>query len=410
MSAAAAACAVDPARRARQAEAYTALHEGLPPAEFLCEWVPDAPGGPTHALGVATEVQYRKATPPKDGEDDGDETDWLDFARYLGPEGPRRSEYSYHHPWAAQARPTLRVEPGGGEDGGDQLWILTGRYETTRRGIEDRVTPGMKTEPYLHQPHVQPERMPGRATELTTLGRLEWIKYKYPTPSGWREAYLAWPPATAPLLAHDQHGNLRVLHGRYAITERGVEDIMAKRKSSNRSSRRRSTAGVRSNPSAAASRGRASAYSGSESGSQRAWRMILNSAVVGGVAAATGIGMNMLLGNVAWDPGVKAATKIGVGLLGGLGLAFALPTVPSIPAGFAIGGVASGFVDLWYLYVAPRLGLAAAPIIAPVATTTTTSSTTTTVTPPAGQARLPGGMPQGYTGVSPQACAVPRAA
>jgi hypothetical protein len=154
---------------------------------------------------------------------------------------------------------------------------------------------------------------------------------------------------------------------------------------------------------------RAPSKAASADGMQHAQRMILNSVVVGGVVVVTQLAMEMLLAKVAWSAPWKAATKIGVGLLGGVGLAYALPKTPSVPAGFAVGGVAGGLRDFYDLYLARYLPSTSAG----TSSTTTTQTTTqqTTITPPAGQAMLPaGGVPSGYVGYSREACAVPNAA
>lgn len=364
-------CRIDDDRRDLLAQKYTALHEGRTLEELLCEeW--QSPRGAS-PFGVATEIQYKKKV----------------------PEG----KPSYHHPWEDYAQPTIAVDKNG------QLVFYAGKYETTRRGIEDRVLPGMPTVEYLKQPYVQPEKLPGPPKELITLGTLEWIGYKVHTSDGWKNDRLVFNPSIAPEIAHDQDGNLHVLHGRYLITDTGVEESMKHarrhhmsydnpRRGRSRRARRRHFAYNNPTRVAVAVRG--------ETGAQRAGRMIMNSVVVGGVATLTAVGMNMALARVAWSGGVKAATKIGVGLVGGLGLAYLLPTVPSVAAGFSVGGVIDGFLDLWNMYVAPRLT---------AMTTSTTTTTTTTQTPaptgtlPAGQAMF-GGIPRQYAGYSPAACGV----
>jgi hypothetical protein len=152
------------------------------------------------------------------------------------------------------------------------------------------------------------------------------------------------------------------------------------------------------------------------SGGQRATRMIINSIVVGGVATLTNVAINLGLNKLTWSAPAKAATKIAIGLLGGLGLAYLMPTVPSVPAGVAVGGVAFGLNDLYNQYVAPRLSGTAAGTTTtsttatnPATGQTTTSTSQTTTSPsiqPSAQALLPGGVPAGYAGYNPAACAV----
>ena len=358
-------CRISPSTTKRLIESYTALHEGLPPSEFLCE--PWHATKVTKVLGRATEIQYRKKVPD---------------------EVP-----SYHHPWAKQARPTIGI------DGSGHLAFAAGRYETTRRGIEDRIERGTdspETLEYLKRPYVQKEKwLVPTPKSLNTLGTLEFVRYVSNDTSGKRIVKdLVFPPKTAPVIAHDQAGNLHALRGRYRISERGVEAPMEnprhRRSFYGRRSRRRY-----SNPAAAAM--------GTSSGGQRAGRMVLSTLITASVGAGEIILVGYGLKRVSWSTPVRAAFKIALGLGGGLGLAYALPGTPQVAAGVAVGGTLDGLIDLWNAYIAPRL----------VSTTTTAPAVTAPATTPAttpapsGQAFLPAaGIPRQYAGYSPAACGV----
>lgn len=351
MSTGTGACRIAPAAASKLKQDFMALHEGLPARELVCEpWS----GNPVkRVLGRATEIQYIKEIPD---------------------EVP-----SYHHPWAEQAQPKIGVDAAG------QIKFASGRYETTRRGIEDRIRPGTnspETLKYLKKPYVQAEKWPLVPGSLNTLGTLEFIRYKYQDGRTWREKSLIFPPETAPLIAHDEHGNLHALHGQYRISEeRGVEGPMRARYG-HRSHRRH-------NPASAV------VPAGQMTAGKRAGRMVLNSLIVGAVGAGEIVLAGYLLKKVTWSAPVKALTKIGAGLGLGLGFAYALPGAPQVAAGVSVGGVIDGMMDLFNTYIAPRL--MAAPTPAPVAQPTT---------PPAAQAFLPGGIPNQYSGYSPAACGV----
>ncbi len=358
-------------------EMHTALHEGLPPTELLCEtWSNDRV---SKKLGQATEIQYIKKIPD---------------------EVP-----SYHHPWAAQAQPTIGVTSNG------QLRFFAGKYETTRRGIEDRVNPGMATVKYLKQPHVQREYLPSDPTGLITLGKLEWIKYNCNTPSGQVTKVLKFPKSIAPTVAHDQNGDLHLLGNQYLITEQGVEETMAHARKHSRSrrshsagmlfggydnprrssrARRRGHGRRRSNPSAVI------IQRGSRSALQRAGDMLLSTAIIGSVGVATGAALDIATMKLmpTWSVLAKALTKIGAGVGIGMGVAaLTSEKYAALPAGIAIGGAVSGLRDLYNLYLAQSVNTFFAP--APVV-----------VLPPAAQVLMPGGVPQAYQAYSPQACGV----
>jgi len=353
------ACTLPGAKAAKLTEEYTALHEGLPPEEFICEQWDKVPI--KHVLGRATEIQYIKKIPD---------------------EVP-----SYHHPWAKQARPKIAVDSAG------HLQFATGRYETTRRGIEDRITPGTKsaeTFRYLRQPYVQTEHWVPAPRSLNTLGVLEFVRYKNGEGRSAATKELLFPREAAPVIAHDQDGNLHALHGRYRIhPERGVEVTM----SSYDNPRRHSYYGRRSrrrhNPASAI------VPAGGGTAGQRAGRMVLNTLVVGAVGTGEVVLMGYVLRNKPMAAPTRALVKIGVGLGGGLGLAYVAPGAPYLAAGFAVGGMIDGLMDLWNAYIAPRL------VSAPA-----TQPTTQTSTPPAAQALMPGGIPRQYAGYSPAACGV----
>lgn len=369
------ACRLTPDQRRKAIETYTALHEGRKPSQILCE--PVRRSKPARRLGRATEIQYKK----------------------LVPDG----HHSYHHPWAEQAQPSLYLD-------GDGLPLLVaGRYETTRRGIEDRVTPGMPTVRYLKHPYVARERLPRPPKLLTTLGRIEWIRYKGQDGS---VHTLRWDARRAPLVAHDERGDLHVLP---PVTE-GAEDTMARSKSrrsrSRRSRARHSHAGMmmdnpsrkhprrrhraRRNPSAYANP--VTRHSGGKMSGSKAGRLALATVLVSAVGTLEIAGVNILLAKFAptLTGLTRSLTKIGVGLLGGIGLAAVIPAkgeaYMAIPSGFAIGGVLDGFSELYNQYVMPSVNAMLNP---PAATTA-----------PSAQAMLPGGVPLGYVGYSPAACGV----
>lgn len=422
-------CNISEEDRAHAIEMHTALHEGLAPKELICEtWINEPV---THILGTATEIQYKKKVPD---------------------EFP-----SYHHPWAEQARPTIGITKDG------HLRIFAGRYETTRRGIEDRVSRGMTTVKYLKQPHVQREYLPSNPTGLITLGKLEWIKYDSDsrnsdsrnsdsrnsgsnsdgntssnsngntssnsvsnTSSNPSETkLLKFNQSNAPVIAHDQNGDLHILGGQYLITKSGVEKTMAHARKSSRSRRSGRSSGMmfggfdnpRKSHRASHRRSRSSGFlsifghgrkgksrrnpvesivGAGNSGYERAGRMILSTAIMGGVAVVSAYGLDYAIASFipAYSPQAKAGIKIGTGLVGGLLLAAVLPqSLASIPAGFAVGGVFEGLRDFFNIYIAPSIPQPGAVLVP-------------AVTPPAAQALMPGGVPQAYQQYSPQACGV----
>jgi hypothetical protein len=375
------ACRISPSKTERLTESYTALHEGLPPSEFICE--PWRATKVKAVLGRATEIQYRKKIP-----DDVP---------------------SYHHPWAEQARPSIGIDDDG------HIKFAAGRYETTRRGIEDRIRPGTnspETIEYLKRPYVQKEHwVPVPNKSLNTLGTLEFVRYVSQDTSGrWIQKDLVFPQSNAPVIAHDQAGNLHALHGRYRISERGVENPMAFAVRSHRGyddnpgydnprHGRRSFYGRRSrrrysNPIATMS------DRGGTTG-QRAGRMVLNTLILASVGGGEIILVGYGLKRVSWSTPIRAGFKIALGLGGGLGLGYALPQVPQVAAGFAVGGVLDGLIDLWNAYIAPRLAGTTAAATAPV-----TTPAVTTTPAPSGQTLMPGGIPRQYAGYSPAACGV----
>lgn len=351
------ACTVPQAKAEKLSEQYTALHEGLAPREFICEEMAEKPV--KRVLGRATEIQYLKEIPDE--------------------------EPSYHHPWKSQAQPKIGVD----EDG--RLHFAAGRYETTRRGIEDRINPGTKspeTYRYLKQPHVQREHWVPAPRTLNTLGTLEYVRYKSVDSSKATVKDLVFPRDAAPVIAHDEDGNLHALHGRYRVTDRGVEKTMS---SYDNPRRRHSHYGRRSHR----RRNPTEMVPTSGTFGQRAGRMVMNSLVVGGVGTGEVVLVGYALRNKVMSAPTKALVKLGIGLGGGLGLAYALPKVPAVAAGFAIGGVIDGFMDLWNAYIAPRLVSAPAP-----------TSTSSTPPAPSAQVLMPGGIPRQYAGYSPAACGV----
>ncbi len=358
-------CRMTAAARAKAIRDYTALHEGLPPKELICEQVKNPPSRP-RVLGRATEIIYKKDTP--------------------------NERARYRHPWASQAQPTIAVDSTG------KLWFYAGKHETRKRGIEDRVVPGQKPSPYLAQPYVRPERLPSVPKSLTTLGTLEQIRYK----GDGRPRTLKFPATIAPVIAHDTQGNLHVLRGQYVITNEGDVAPMFLNPRRRRRSRRHSYMNAMSYDNPRRRRRSRRRHSRRNpvflnptrrgSTAQHAGRMALNSLAVGGVAALTFVAADYGVAYLmpAQSVPVKALAKIVGGLLLGFGASM---LQPQVGAGIAIGGVTDGAVDLWRAYVTPQIAALSAPAVVPVTTA-------------AGQVLMPGGIPMQYAGYSPAACAV----
>lgn len=285
---------------------YTALHEGERPREVICQTVGEPNGSLRPAIQGASktriaEIQYWKRV--TDG------------------------TYRYHHPFAVAARPEICT------DGSGKLWIKRGRYVVTSRGIEDRKSG-----------QIQSERLPGRATMLTTLGPLDWILVEAENGSRQKLSFSKGSPVE---ICHDQNGDLHIVYPS-SVREnprRGGQhsrrDEMRRSRASGRSRR------ARHNPTA-----RAASASQPQSLTQalsmeRVKAMLKSSVMLGGGAIVGGMALNKLFEKVDALNGiesayVKAAVKVGLGVVGGLALGFAVPAIAPLAAGLAIGGVVTG--------------------------------------------------------------------
>ena len=271
---------------------YTALHEGAQPRGTVLEHI-EPFVGPKNILGRLTEIQYRKRV--TDG------------------------TYSYHHPFADRAQPTVFVDAAG------KIGLYRGRYKTTYRGIEDRT-----------RGEIEDERLPGRASRLITLGKVEFFRYKWEDENGdVQTEEIRFTDGTAPTLSHDQRGDLRFTGGSPL-----KEHTTMKTKGKSR---------ARRNPSG-------------KSGDMmtRGKRILVTGLAVGTGVALTMVGMQMLFSRYTWSPVTKAGIAAGVGLVGALAAGAVLPGVPAVAASIAVGGMATAGLQLWATYVAPRLSRSAA--------------------------------------------------
>lgn len=337
---AAAECRRTPAQLERHAETYTELHEGLAPRAFRC--VPVAPR-PAHVavLGRISEIQYSKKIPSQ--------------------------VPHYHHPFAPHARPKF------GTDAKGRLHAFAGRYTVTTRGIEDRPPS-----------QVRRERLPSEPSDLTDLGKLEWIKYVWYDGSEERIGRLDFTPATAPTVSHDEHGHLHFLGGGYSVKEKAGNQSMARKhaRRSNPKGRRRHRFAVRANPVDA----------------QAVKRMAITGLVGGASVAATIIAAEQAVAMlIPTQPAyIQAAFKAAVGIVGGLGVGMlAPPWATPVAAGMAIGGFADGIQQLYTVYLAPQIASIGAP-----------PAQSRGALAPGRQAHLPAGVPAGYQAYSPQSCGV----
>jgi hypothetical protein len=355
----ASACSVSPAKRELMAREYTALHEGLRLREITCDRLEHP--GPRTAFAVATEIQYEKRIP-------GETPD-------------------FHHPWKFYAQPTLGVDAKG------HLHFKSGRYEVRRRGIEDRVPADKRGSPYLVTKHVKAERwIEAPPSRLTTLGKLRFIRYKRVGLDGpTRTGYLRFAPGDAPVIAHDEHGNLHVLGGRYRINVdslHGAETPMARRR--HRHSRRH----VRSNPSRGSSRRSYGRYI------EEQGKIALGSLGVLAMAAPVAVLVDSAMVRTNISGGWRVASKLAIAIIGKGLIELMPPSAFQRAVGDAVlyGAGVDGALDGWNLAVAPYL----AQLMAPSATPTTTQTQTNS----AAGVRLPAGAARGYQAFNPQACAV----
>lgn len=332
------------------ARVYTALHEGRPPGKIFWEPYPakDARVAPRARL---MEIQYEKLIPADDP--------------------------SYWHPYAPHAQPALGV------DGRGEIRVWAGRYHTTNRGIED-----------LSRAKQTREHLPGLPNSLVDLGKLEWIKYKWSyrgrehigiisfnrakNPRGGFPV-IQFTTGEAPVVAHDEHGDLHFIRGNYRIPRTWIQAHGAEAHMAHGAMHH----AMRANPSERMGK--------NLSAGERAKRLIMGALIVGGVGTVGGIALNMGIQRFApatWSPNVRAAVTIvgGVGL--GLLAAYAVPKYPAVAAGFAVGGAVLGLTGLYANFMASR-----AAVVVPA---------------PSAQAFLPmGGVPSGFQVSTPQACAVP---
>lgn len=314
---------------------FTALHEGKTPRGAVVETILEATKV-RYVLGQCTEIQYWK-----------DVTD---------------GEYRYHHPFAAHAQPTIFVDDRG------KLGIYRGRYVVTYRGIEDR-----------SRSSVEKERLPRKASKLITLGRLEFVRYRWTDDNGVeRVGEVRFSRQNAPVIAHDQYGDLHVLRGRYNLRNEAMKNGAYGMKTKKR----------RSNP------------AGGMDFNERAKRTLMTGAAVGVGATATVLIMNKAMARMNYSPNVKAGLQIALGVAGGIGLGYLVPSMPSLAAAWTVGGVVSGSTILYATHIAPRLASGSTPASRP-------NPTTPGQTTPAAFPYLPGPqMPAGYAAYQGAACGV----
>lgn len=332
-------CSLTPRNERELSSVYTELHEGLKPSKFACVPTP-ARAKQARVFGRMTEIQYRKNT-----------------TENVGRTGPIDLDAPhYHHPFAVGAQPKIAVDENRG------LRIFRGRYVVTTHGIED-----------LPESSIRGESLPSDPNYLVDLGKLEWIKYK--TDDG-KENEIRFPQHTPPTLSHDERGDLHLLGGRYAIQVPTGEGKTMKY------SRRRH------NPATKREKGDVQ-------------RMIMGSLVLGAVATVTIVVFDAAIDRFwpAWSLQAKAATKVGLGLLGAyaIGMAGGRKAAP-IAAGVGAGGVIDGMKSLYDLYIAPMMLQATTTTTAPPATGTGTGTGSAGVL-------LPAGLPRNYVPATRQSCA-----
>lgn len=272
------------------ANEFTALHEGKPPSGTVLETIEPFIGR-KRVLGRCTEVQYLKSV--TDG------------------------TYPYHHPFAEHAQPTLFVDATG------RPGFYRGRYKTTYRGIEDR-THG----------EIEDERLPGRATRLITLGKIQFLRYKWEDEDGdVKTEEIRFEPSEAPTLSHDQRGDLHLTGGRLLKEQ----TTMASKSGKSRSRR---------NPS-----GKDNSTMG------RGKRILVTGLAVGFGATVTMVALNQVFTKfgLTWNPAVRAGAKVAAGVGLAMVAGMAMPGVPAVAAGLAVGGVVAGMGDLYVAYILPKL-------------------------------------------------------
>jgi len=309
---------------------YTALHEGQAPREMICETVYE-PVGHLHPLIPGcretriSEIQYWKVV--TDG------------------------TYRYHHPFAKPARPVIVQDDAG------RYFILRGRYITTYRGIEDRKAKQM-----------QSERLPGRATQLTTLGPLDWILVEGENGETKKIEFGRKNPGphNGVTIAHDQNGDLHVVYPSRAnpARERGYSTRSKEMRhlhGARRRARRNPSRRTRKTSVAAVAMPQGQPQSVGEAlSTERLKNMFTQSMMVGGGAIVGSMALNKLfsmesISNAVTNPYLKSALKIAAGVVGGLLVGYAAPTVGWLGAGLAIGGVVTGGNELITTYQTRQL-------------------------------------------------------
>lgn len=162
---------------ARLTQTYTALHEGAPPETIYEESfsAPEEPlfdeNGPA-AHTRATAIQYRKRT--------------------------RRGTPPYKHVYGEAAMPRIFRDQRG------LPVFFAGRTITTTHGIEDRPVAQQEAE---HAPTRTPRF-------LVHLGPLEFITVRWQVDGHVRTATWTFRSEDAPIVAHDEHGDLHVIPAR----------------------------------------------------------------------------------------------------------------------------------------------------------------------------------------------------
>lgn len=184
---------------------------------------------------------------------------------------------------------------------------------------------------------------------LVDLGPLPEMMYFKKTPEKsphlYRHKFAKW---AMPTIAHDENGKLHIVdQDRLVVTERGIEDNMARKHS------RKSHAIMRANPSHRGAR--LLRVRRNPLNVETVKKVAVSAGVVGALASATMIGMNMLFQRVSqlgsFTGYKRAGLQAGIGILGSVALqSFGLET---LAAGIGIGGVAAGINGAYVTYSTP---------------------------------------------------------
>jgi len=261
--------------------------------------------------------------------------------------------YSYHHPFAVHARPTVGLDAQG------KLVIYAGKYHVSIAdsaiGIVDKPASSIRS-----------ESLPSRPNSFIQLGTLEWIRYQFNDAGVTRTRTLRFPGSRTSI-ERDEKGNLHVVQN-YVFPH---EEIMKRRTRARRNPVKIEGEGLKAVAMAAVG--------------------------VGLVGAVLAEGADKFIGTRIF--GYK---KAGLEVLGGIGLAYAASRMKApgeVVLGIGGTGVLLGARDAVHTWQASRAALPA-----PVPQT----PAPTTPPKPGAYALGPGGMPQGYGYVNRAACGVRR--